>query len=106
MKNIQQILDLITEKGIFSLSNNYEGACPCFDANLAGIIIEIHCWRTNKYYAEKNWQKCKCKYSGLHVSQEKKCYYKKEDLTKIGKLCLKQIKETWGSATEFNLVIE
>ncbi len=96
--SIKEIYELIEKKNILNLMPDYCGSCPCGNVLLGEININMHCWRTS-------FENCNCKYSGLHISsQDYECKYKRKDLLKIGKLCLKQISQFWH--TEFELVIE
>ena len=94
--NIDFIYNLVKEHGILALSD-CEGCCPCGHFYCRGINIDFHCWRGG----------CdKCKYSGIHIKQHYDFNYSKEDLNKLSQLCLEQIKEVWGTTTEFDLIIE
>lgn len=95
--SIDKICKLIKKNNILSLSD-CQGSCPCGTFQTRGIVFSFHCWRTRI-------DNCNCKYSGLHISQHYDFNYKKNDLLKLGKLCLSQLREIWGT-TDWKLVIE
>ncbi len=96
MKSKEQIISLLKDFSILELSD-CEGSCPCGEAYIFGINFKFHCWRTKV-------NDCDCKYSGLHLSQDKN-YYSQNDLTEIGEIALIGIKKIWFN-TDWELKID
>ena len=93
--SIDFIYNLIQEKGLISLSD-CDGCCPCGHLYIRGINFDFHCWRGS----------CnQCKYSGIHLSSHHDFFYSREDLEKLGKLCLDELNQRWDN-TDWELVIE
>jgi len=60
MKEKEKIILKIIKKDGWLLFSDSDGSCCCGRAEIAGVRINVHCWRSN-------YKNCDCEYAGVHL---------------------------------------
>jgi hypothetical protein len=83
---MKKIKELVEKYGTMQVLGS-DGSCPCGHAEVFGVKIETHCWRSG----------CESKhpYSCVHVEACGDLMLKKSELNQIARIFAKYIKESY-----------
>jgi hypothetical protein len=75
---------------IFELDPEYDGACPCLQAYIDELNVQVyvHCWRSASECG------CDCKYSGIHIHVPRTVT---SDIVLCAEEILAQFKKVWSN---------